>query len=455
MPGHETAVSTLGLLHGAWFTLRSLLEASLGPEWLRVATKFLPFVLLFELPVQFLVMLGALRRHLADKHAGRAAPIAYFPRVSCIITCYSEGRDVQATIRTLTEQLYEGHIELLAVVDGSVQNRHTLDALRAMVSYVNSHPRRRLHVVPKIQRGGRVSSLNQGLALATGEIVMALDGDTSFDNDMVRNAVRHFADPNVVAVAGNLRVRNARKTLVARLQALEYMLSIHLSRSGLDAFNLVNNISGAFGIFRRRFVAQIGGWDSGSAEDLDLTLRIKKYFGRNPGLRIRFEPRAMGHTDAPETLRQFLRQRLRWDGDLSYLYLRKFRHALRPGLLGMRNFIALLWTGFFFQLALPFVVVGYSSYVFFVYPPAVVIGLLAFIYLFYALLTAAMYLEYLLVCSERRAADAALAWLVPLFAGFTFLTRCWSAVATLSEMLLKSHLDSAMAPSWVLRRTKF
>lgn len=448
-------MGALSVLHGTWFILRSLLEAALSPEWARVAIKFFPFVLLFELPVQLFVMLGALRRHLAEKRAGRAPAVAYFPRVSCIITCYSEGKDVQKTVRTLTEQIYPGHIELLAIVDGSVQNRTTLDALRALVPYVDRSPRRRLHVIPKIQRGGRVSSLNQGLALATGEIVMALDGDTSFDNDMIRNAVRHFADPNVVAVAGNLRVRNARRTLVTRLQALEYMLSIHLSRCGLDAFNLVNNISGAFGVFRRRFIAQIGGWDSGSAEDLDLTLRIKKYFGRNPRLRIRFEPRAMGHTDVPETMRQFLRQRLRWDGDLSYLYLRKFRHALRPGLLGMRNFIALIWTGFFFQLALPFVVVGYCSYVFFVYPPAVVLGLLAFVYLFYALLTAAMYLEYLLICSERRAADAQLAWLVPLFAGFTFVTRCWSAVATLSEMLLKSHLDSAMAPAWVLRRTKF
>ncbi len=450
-------MSALSLLHGVGFTLRGLFEAAFGSEWLRVAVKFFPFVLLFELPVQLFVMVGAVRRQLAEARTRRAAPVPYFPRVSCIITCYSEGRDVQKTVRTLAEQIYPGYVELLAIVDGSVQNRPTLEALRALVPYVERTPRRRLHVIAKVQRGGRVSSLNQGLALATGEVVMALDGDTSFDNDMIRNAVRHFADPDVVAVAGNLRVRNARSTLVTRLQALEYMLSIHLSRSGLDAFNLVNNISGAFGVFRRRFIAQIGGWDSGTAEDLDLTLRIKKYFGRNPRLRIRFEPRAVGHTDVPLTLRQFLRQRLRWDGDLSYLYLRKFRQALRPGLLGMRNFIALLWTGFLFQLTLPFVVIGYSTYVFFVYPAPVVLGLLAFVYLFYVLLTAAMYLEYLLICSEpgRRAADARLAWLVPVFAGFTFLTRCWSAVATLSEMLLKSHLDSSMAPAWVLRRTKF
>src|SRR5437016_1363152 len=439
---------------GAWFTLLQLLHAALHSDWATVAVKFFPFVLLCELPIQLLVMLGALRRYLEERSAARA-PLTYCPKVTCIITCYSEGAEVQKTIRTLSEQLYDGQIEMLAVVDGAVRNRPTLAALQALVPYVNATRNRRLEIVAKLQRGGRVSSLNQGLALARGQIVLALDGDTSFDNDMVLHAVRHFANPDVVAVAGNLRVRNARSTLVTRLQAVEYMLSIHLSRAGLDAFNIVNNVSGAFGIFRRDFLRRIGGWDSGTAEDLDLTLRIKKYFARHPRLRIRFEPRAMGHTDAPQGFKGFLKQRLRWDGDLSYLYLRKYGHALRPGLLGLRNFLALVWTGLMFQLAMPFMVLSYTIYVLFVYPAAVTLGVLAFVYLFYTLLAALMYVEYWLLYSERRRQDLKLAWLLLAFPGFTFLTRCWNAIATLYELLGNSHLESSMAPSWVLRRTKF
>ena len=77
---------------------------------------------------------------------------------------------------------------------------------------------------------------------------------------MVRNATRHFDDPGVVGVAGNLRVRNAKRSLVTRLQALEYMLSIGAGKTGLSEFNIVNNISGAFGAFRTRFLRNLGGW---------------------------------------------------------------------------------------------------------------------------------------------------------------------------------------------------
>lgn len=442
-------------LSQAWLTLRELVHAALQAEWVEIAAKFFPFVLLFELPVQGLVMVGGLRHFLDKRASAKVQPPAYYPSVTCIITCYSEGRDVEKTVRSLCEQLYPGHIEMLAMVDGAHQNRATADAARAMVAYVNGTARRHLEVVPKLQRGGRVSSLNQGLALARGEIVLALDGDTSFDNDMIRNLAARFADKNTVAVSGNLRVRNARKSLVTRLQALEYMLSIHLSRTGLDEFKAVNNISGAFGAFRTRFLRRIGGWDSGTAEDLDLTLRIKKYFSRHPELRIRFEPGAIGHTDVPETLRAFLNQRLRWDGDLSYLYLRKYRQVLQPAMLGWRNFLALAWTGLFFQIVVPFVVLAYMSWVFYVYPAGYVLGVLAFVYLFYLLLSVAMYVEYVALLSERRRFDLGFAWVLMLFPAFAFITRLWNAVSTLSELFNKSHLDSSMAPWWVLRKTKF
>ena len=441
-------------LRYAWreFVVLVALIGRLGP--LEAAGKLMPFVLLFELPVYATILAGVFL-HWWRQRTTPPVRQPHHPSVSCIVACYAEGDEIRRTVHSLLEQLYPGKIEILLVVDGSLRNAATLRAAEDSAARAPRRANRSIIVLPKPQRGGRVSSINAGLAVASGEIVMALDGDTSFDNDMVANAARYFRDPNVAGVAGNLRVRNARATLVTRLQAVEYMLSIHTGKIGLDHFNVVNNISGAFGVFRRDFVRQIGGWDSGTAEDLDLTIRIKKYFGRHPNLRIRFAPDAMGHTDAPDTLRGFFKQRHRWDGDLFYLYVRKHWRALTPALLGWRNFVMLMWTGVYFQLVLPFAIALSTVWVFCTYSIHAVLAVLLLVYLFYLLLTVILYAVHVGMVSERPRQDLALWWCLPLFPLLAFATRVWCGISTVSELVFKAHLDSSMAPWWVLRKTKF
>ncbi|MBU3058531.1 glycosyltransferase family 2 protein [Pseudomonas indica] len=434
---------------------QALLVDLSGPDGLsQLFMSLFPFFLLFELPLNVLVLLGVLR-WFARRRSRTPQHSLYQPRVSCIITCYSEGLDVQKTLLSLCEQTYPGHIEMIPVVDGATANQTTLRAVRDFRLNTDLYPRRQLRPIAKWQRGGRVSSLNAGLAHATGEIVMALDGDTSFDNNMVSAMVRHFADPEVPAVAGSLRVRNAWTSLSTAVQALEYLLSIHMSKIGLGEWNLVNNVSGAFGAFRRSFLERIGGWDTHTAEDLDLTLRIKSYFGRRP-LRIPFEPEAIGHTDAPATLRQFLLQRLRWDGDLFFLYIRKHSHSITPRLLGWPNFLMTLVSGFFFQLVLPFIILSYSLAALFLLPGSTLLLLFVLVYTLYLTITLLFYLAMLVMVSERPRQDLRLAPLVPIFPLFMLMMRCWSAVAMLNEALRRGHEETSMAPWWVLKKaTKF
>ena len=435
------------------WTVGALLQAAAEASWLDVVLKFFPFVLLLELPLYLLVMLGMARYGLRITRPTNKRQ--QYPSVSCIITCYSEGDDVTQTIQSLALQEYAGRIQIIPIIDGALQNEHTLDAAQRSAQTFGYRKNRSVLVVPKWQRGGRVSALNTGLQFATGEVVMALDGDTSFDNDMVEHATAHFDDPRVVAVAGCLRVRNMRASLAARMQGLEYALSISAGKTGLSEFNLVNNISGAFGIFRRSFITTLGGWDSGTAEDLDMTVRIKQYFGRHKNLRIRFDPHAVGHTDAPINWGGFFKQRLRWDGDLFYIFVRKYRFSFQAHLLGWRNFLFTLITGLLLQLIMPFVILSYSILMFIVLPVGSALGILAFVYGFYTLALGLYFGLYILAVSERPKEDLIYLLYLPLFPIFAYVARIHSAFAILSEIFLKSHLDSAMAPWWVLRKTKF
>jgi biofilm PGA synthesis N-glycosyltransferase PgaC len=442
------------MLYSALVSFLTLLQGLLASSWSEIAARFVPFALFLELPLTLLVMLGMCRYGVLRHHAPILVP-RRFPRVSCVITCYSEKEDVQYTLQSLATQIYPGEIEIIAVIDGAIQNPETLAAANKHLASINAMAMRKLTVLPKWQRGGRVSSLNAGRSIASGEIIMALDGDTSFDNDMVYNAVSHFRDPNVIAVSGNLRARNARKSLATRLQALQYLISISGGKTGLGAFNLVNNISGAFGVFRADVLRLVGGWDAGTAEDLDITQRLKQYFGRHPDWRIVFDPRVIGHTDVPVTFAGFFWQRIRWDGDLFYIYFRKYGHNLRPGLLGWKNFCSHLITGVFLQVVMPFLILVYSAYLFLTYNTGMVLGILLFVYLAYLAVLILFFTLYWLIVSERPQDDALYFLYLPLYPFFAFAERLNSTVALLHEMINRGHLDSAMAPWWVLRKTKF
>ena len=284
-----------------------------------------------------LVMTGVMKWLSNEQYKNINLACIKTPKVSCIVTCYSEGDAVCKTLKSLAEQLYPGYIEIIAVIDGVDDNRHTYNAVLRCIECMGTYRRRHFIVVPKNKRGGRVSTLNTGLHLCRGEIIINADADTSFDNTMVSEIVKCFENKSVPAVGGALRVRNAQSGLLARMQSIEYALAMHCNKTGLSEWNLLNNISGAFGAFRRDFLNDIGGWDTHTAEDLDLTIRIKNYLKRHQGLKIAFCPKAVGYTDVPSTLFSLCLQRLRWDGDLLFIYMRKHPMSLTPRLLWLEN----------------------------------------------------------------------------------------------------------------------
>jgi len=433
-----------------WFVFRIAVAQY---DELQYVLMIIPFVLFLELPLYFVNWLGVLRYYYQKKVDTPVAPL-YFPRVTCTITCYSEGKAVQNTVLSLLEQVYSGHIEIIAAVDGVKKNLPTYHALKELLPLVKNYANRSLVILPKVQRGGRVSSLNAGLSRAQGEIFLALDGDTSFDNQMVSSAIAHFWNPNTVAVTGPMRVRNATNTLATRLQELEYMLTMQVGKLGFTQLNAINNVPGAFGIFRKSFIQKIGGWNTGTAEDLDMTLRIKQYHARYPGLKFVFEPNAVSHTDVPESFSGFLKQRLRWDGDLWYIYSNKHKSGISASMMGWNNFIFLLWYGVLFQIIMPFSIVIYTIYMAITIPIHIFILSMVLVYLFYFFLVLIQFSMYLLFVSDRKIEDCRAFLMLPIYPGFQFVARVWSAVAILNEMFNRGHLDSSMAPLWVLKKGK-
>lgn len=409
-----------------------------------------PLIFIYEIPLIIIVITGILRFYHSTFMTTPKISL-YHPKVSCVITCYAEGVAVKTTINSFVEQTYKGEIEIIAVVDGAVQNFLTYEA--ALEASKNCHrEKRKVSVLPKWQRGGRVSTLNAGLHAASGEIIINADADTSFDNDMVAQIIPYFEDPNVPAVGGALRVRNVTDTLITRMQAIEYLISMQGGKTGLGQWNLLNNISGAFGAFRRTLLVQIGGWDTHTAEDLDLTVRLKQYFARHPAWYIPFATLAVGHTDAPADIKTLIMQRLRWDGDLWFLYFRKHWPAFSPSLLGSGTFIFTLLYGFLQNMMMPFIIIFYVVAITSTYPWQFIASITLTIYSFYFAFLLIFYLIVICAISERINQDLRLSLWLPLYPFYALFMRLVCLFALINEIFRRSHEESSMAPWWVLKR---
>jgi cellulose synthase/poly-beta-1,6-N-acetylglucosamine synthase-like glycosyltransferase len=75
-------------------------------------------------------------------------------------------------------------------------------------------------------RSGKSAAVNLALGRATGDVVINVDCDCTFDRHGLKNIIEPFADPRVGAVAGNIIVGNADRSLITRFQAIEYLISI-------------------------------------------------------------------------------------------------------------------------------------------------------------------------------------------------------------------------------------
>jgi peptidoglycan-N-acetylglucosamine deacetylase len=136
------------------------------------------------------------------------------------------------------------------------------------------------------------------------------------------------------AAAGTIRVANPH-TLLMRWQAIEYIASLHLERRAQAWWGCITTAPGAYSAYRRTWLIQLGGFSNDTyAEDTDLTLTL----GRR-GCRVTCAPDAVAYTQAPETARGLMRQRVRWlYGNLQSA----FKH--RAGFFDART-LSLRWYG--------------------------------------------------------------------------------------------------------------
>ncbi len=283
-----------------------------------------------------IVGLLALIEKLRPDHAVMPNPP---PSVTVLVPAHNEESVIVQTVSSvLLSDLKDLH--LIVVNDGSTDR--TGELLDANFSHET-----RVRIIHQVNRG-KAAALNVALSRADTEIVVTIDADTEIESDAISKLIRHFSDPTVGAVAGNVKVGN-RSRWLTRWQALEYITSQNMEKRAFDLLNCITVVPGALGAWRKKAIEAVGGITADTvAEDADLTIAIRRL-----GWRVSYDEEAIAWTEAPETASQLIRQRFRWTFGTLQSFWKHGDTLLRPKY-GTLGWVALP-NIFVFQLVLPLI----------------------------------------------------------------------------------------------------
>ena len=264
--------------------------------------------------------------------------------------------------------------EVPLVPGGSIPTRGAV--LSTWVSRQGAH---NLALVRKVN-GGKADALNAGINHSRKELVCMVDADSLLDPQALLNVARPFADDparviaagGVVRVANGARVERGRVTnlrmprrWLPRIQVVEYLRAFLIGRAGWSRLGGLLIISGAFGIFRKDVLLEVGGMATDCiGEDAELVVRIHRHLGetRTDG-DVVFVPEPVAWTEVPEDRAMLRQQRRRWHRGLAEIFARHRSMMFRPryGVIGM---VTMPWF-LLFELLSPVVeVLGVLYFVF-------------------------------------------------------------------------------------------
>ncbi len=312
------------------------------------------------------------------------------PPISILVPAYNEEVTIDASVTAILTLDYRQY-EVIVVNDGSTDAtmerlQEAFDlyevprihpevlATRPIRAMYRSRTRPRIVVLDK-ENGGKADSLNAGINASRWPLVIAVDADTLIEpNAMLRLTRPFLLSQRIAAVGGTVRVANGSvirdgRVLEPRVpsrflpgvQVVEYLRAFLYGRLGWNRLggNLI--ISGAFGLFRKDYLLEIGGYRTDSVvEDFDVVVRLHRHLrDRHVPYVITFVPDPVAWTEVPETLAVLGRQRERWHRGL-ILTMWQYRGMLFRPRYGPVGFLGIPFFAFGEMLAPVVEVLGYA-----------------------------------------------------------------------------------------------
>jgi len=346
----------------------------------------------------FIYSLSVFRRKIRKIHEPKEIDFSdHF--VSIVVPAYNEDVSIVHCINMLLELDYPKY-EIIVVNDGSrddtlallKQNFKLESTIQTDNTLLKTKPIRHIYrtsfgtltVIDK-DNGGKADSINAGINYSSGRYICTIDADSILDPDALKDVVKPFIhEPQTIVTGGQLAAANdvilvhnkvvSSKTpsnIWVLWQIIEYIKSFMISRIGLSRINALLIMSGAFSLFKKDDLVEIGGFltphndhpyisktiGTGKhtvCEDMEIVVRLWQ-FKRDKKIKAKavFVPEPVCWTEVPDNGKKLFKQRSRWHQGLAETLKIHHQMILEPAY-GVTGLIGLPYY-FLFELLAPLI----------------------------------------------------------------------------------------------------
>lgn len=241
----------------------------------------------------------------------RAVDPAELPGCTVLVPVYNEGQGVKASLESLLACHYPAEkLEIIAINDGSED-----DTLEWLEKTSAAHPGR-IKVLSFTRNSGKKAALCAGVKEAKYEYIITVDSDSVVEPESLQAIVSGFTDQKVGAVAGNLRVLNARNGIIPCMMDIGFLFVCEIIRTSQSLDACVMCTPGALSGYRRSLMLKLMdrwqaqhflGVPAKIGEDRALATMIL-----TSGYKIVFARNALVKTIMPEDYPGMCKVLLRW-----------------------------------------------------------------------------------------------------------------------------------------------
>lgn len=263
--------------------------------------------------------------------------------ISLLIPAYNEEENIVSNIKSLMKMDYP-QFEIIVINDGSTDKTHeriieSFGLYKIETAIKTSIPTKEVHGIyynieyPNLiyvekENGGKSDALNAGINISSYPLFACLDADSRIEPDaLLKLSIEFLKNTDTIVAGGLVRIANGFKIrdgrvsgfsmpekMIERFQIVEYFRSFLSGRVSWGATNSMLIVSGAYGVFKKQAVIEVGGYKTNTiGEDMEIVVRLHRYMrAHRRKYKIIFCEDSVCWTQGPMSVADIRSQRRRW-----------------------------------------------------------------------------------------------------------------------------------------------